>query len=215
MSLKLKVIAGAATLIALTSFVVSRRHSAKSSGIAADGTDSTPAELVALRARLARLEAASLWQAASVNQSATTVPSRTAEQDRPTAQDRSSPKQHAPDALEYTAQLDDKFREQAPDPTWSQKGIDDAVRALSSDLTPGSRLGRVDCKTDFCRIETSHDSLAAYQSFMQSALLSQHRKLWDGALNTQVVSQSAAGLTALTFIAKEGHAVPPPEPILE
>jgi len=122
---------------------------------------------------------------------------------------------HMPDENEYSAQLDQKFHAQAPDPAWSRKAADEATHALSSDLTPGTRLGRVECRMDLCRVETSHDNLPAYQSFLRSALLSMHKKLWNGGLSTQVRSESASGLTAVTFIAKEGQPVPLAEPVAD
>jgi len=173
-------------------------------------------EVGLLRSRIAQLESASIFRAAAASQPGKTQPVP-AEQPLPATAEAAAPalKQHMPDELEYSAQLEDKFRSQASDPSWSQKATGEVTRALAGDLTQGSRLGTVECRTDLCRVETSHDSLKAYQAFLQSALLSREKKLWNAGLSTQVLSQSQAGLAAVTFIAKEGQAVPLAEPLAD
>ena len=139
---------GAAVAVAAVAGAVAwRRPSTRPAGDRRANEDSAT-EMAALRARLARLESKSVWQAAMVaQQTRTAVPLEEQPPSRAEAPPP-APKEHAPDGVEYIAQLDDKFRSEAVDPNWSQKGIDDALRALSGNLTLGSRLGTVDCKAD-------------------------------------------------------------------
>lgn len=205
----------AAGLAALTSAVVWRwRPGDKAPAV--DSRDDAREEAALLRARIARLEVASMWQAAALSQQGKNEPPP-AERQPPGAGDPTpspKPKQHMPDGHEYTAQLEDKFRTEAPDPNWSQKATGDATRALARNLTPGSRLGTVECRIDLCRVETTHDDLTAYQTFTHEVLGSAHEKLWNAGISTQVINmQSRSNLTAITFIAKEGQEMPPAEPV--
>src|SRR3954463_8996526 len=76
---------------------------------------------------------------------------------------------HMPDELEYSVQLDQRFRAQTRDVEWSSKAAEEINRALLTDLTRGSRIEKVECRMDLCRVETSHDDVPAYQSFVRSA----------------------------------------------
>ena len=120
---------------------------------------------------------------------------------------------HTPSEAEALAQLDDKFEAEERDPNWSGPAATQATRALTSDLPSGSTLGSVECRTNLCRVESSHPSLDAFQSFVHSALLSRDKKLWNGGFSAQVVAQGPLGVKAVTYIAKEGQAVPQLEPV--
>jgi hypothetical protein len=206
----------AATGLAVLTIAVVSRSRPGDKAPAVVSRDDAREEVALLRARLERLEAASMWQAAALSQQGKSEPppeERTplrAADPGPSTQ----PKQHMPDGHEYAAQLEDKFRTENPDPNWSQKATSDATRALANNLTPGSRLGTVECRSDLCRVETTHDDLTAYQTFMNEVLGSAHEKLWNAGISTQVINmQSKTGLTAITFIAKEGKEMPLAQPI--
>jgi len=209
---KRRLIAIVVALSATTGAVAWRSRAEKKSPAAESRADNEE-EVATLRARIARLEGASLWRAAS---SVQPEKAESAAVERPAALAAESPaqaarQQHIPEGAEYVAQIDEKFRAQTIDPSWSQKAVSDATRAISGDLTQGSRLGTVECRASLCRVESSHDSVQAFATFMDTALFSPSRKLWNGSISTQVVSQAPSDVRAVTFIAREGHDVPAAE----
>ncbi len=173
---------------------------------AEDASDDLRDEVRRLRSQVARLEGASAWQAAVAGQKTEETPKTG---DNPAV----VPKEHMPDELEYETQLEQKFQAEAHDPRWSREANGEATRALTTDLPKGSRLGAVDCRSRLCRVETSHETLQAFQTFVQAALLNPDKKLWNGPFSAQVLTQSASGVTAVTFIARQGESIPATEAI--
>ena len=105
---------------------------------------------------------------------------------------------------QLVAQLEDDFRAEGRDPGWSDQGTTEATRALSRDLPGGTKLGKVECRFTMCRVESSHTSVDAFQTFVRSGLLSHDRQLWNGGFSAYVVDQSPSGVSALTFIERGG-----------
>jgi len=106
------------------------------------------------------------------------------------------------------AQLDDIFKTQETDAAWSRSAVSTGSRILGSHLTPGSRLASAECRKDLCRFETRHPGIEDYQQFFRTGLLSQESGLWSAGFTSYVIERSPAGVVAVTFVAKEGQAVP-------
>jgi hypothetical protein len=178
------------------------------------GKDTSAREEVrALESKVARLERASQWQAEMLTQHAERLKGEAGgvSDKRPPAasgEAAGAPRQHIPDETEYEAQLEVKFQAETRDPQWSREASTEARRALSTDLPIGSALETVDCRANLCRVESSHASVEAFRTFVEAALMSRGKKLWNAGFSAQVVAQSASGIKAVTFIAREGQAVP-------
>jgi hypothetical protein len=119
------------------------------------------------------------------------------------AKHRGAVEDTAEQRAELVAELESDFRAEARDPKWSDHGTTEASRALAHDLPEGTKLGKVECRSTMCRVESSHTSVDAFQAFVRADLLSHTRQLWNGGFSSYVVSQSPTGVTALTFIARE------------
>lgn len=110
--------------------------------------------------------------------------------------------------VEVIAQFDAVFKQQDTDAAWSRSATSTGSRVLSGHLTPGSRLTSGECRRDLCRFETRHPRLEDYQQFLKDGLLSRDSGLWSAGAVSYVVEQGAAGVVAITFIAKEGQSMP-------
>jgi hypothetical protein len=174
-------------------------------------------EVRRLNSRIAEVEAASARRLAVLGrqmEQATPKPSLEAESaSQKSGDSEGQPAEAEPDEAEQqaeiVAQLENEFQAEPHDPGWSRGAIAEATRALSQDLPRGSKLGAVVCRTNMCRIESFHDDVQAFQSFVKSALLSRGKQLWNSAFNSYVVEQSPTGVAALTFIGRES----PPEAV--
>lgn len=146
---------------------------------------------------------------------------RNVEQELPVAASAHDPSPAAPAPVreiteaEYVAQLDGKFGSEVQDPKWSQSAAREASRAITAVMPIGTKLGKVECRTSLCKVESFHENLNAFHSFADSALLGRERQLWNGGVATMVRSENGSGVTAITYIAKEGQGVPPPTDVDE
>ncbi len=84
------------------------------------------------------------------------------------------------------------------------------LQARFSELASAKTL-KVECKGDLCRLETQHDSAAAFQAFKAKALFGLSAA-WQGPFTiVNVEGQGGQGLRALTYLGKEPetrHVVP-------
>lgn len=182
--------------------------------------DSARGELASLRAELASLKANSAaalllaQQSAQLAQHKGEKPAAPA----PTAQGEDtapSPPAEATEApltqAEVAVYLDNTFDAEPVDPAWGKAATQEATRALSSGIPSGTKVKGVQCRTSLCRVETSHTSVDDFRAFATGSLLGRDRHIWNGGVSTQVREESATGVTAVTYIAKEGQSVPVPE----
>lgn len=123
-----------------------------------------------------------------------------------------SAEQRAIERVEMAAQIDSKFAAEQVDPAWSHDAARRASELLTSTLSPGSRLGHVECRANLCRVESFHTDLESFRSFVDVSFLSRDRKIWNGGFSSIVVDISESGVKALNFIAREGQSIPAVEP---
>jgi hypothetical protein len=102
------------------------------------------------------------------------------------------------------------FDAEPNDATWSSDAKEKAEEAMSAGLPEGSTLERVECRTSLCKVETFHEDLGGFKSFVDSAFLGRERQIWNGGFYTAVVDHSDQGVVAVSYIAKEGQDVPLP-----
>lgn len=107
--------------------------------------------------------------------------------------------------------LDRKFAAEPVDRAWAGSASDEAKRALLSEIAADTSLQKVDCRTNWCRIETVHDSVQAFIAFTQKSLLSRDRKLWNGAFSSNIREESESGVIGVTFFSREGQPLPLPD----
>jgi len=113
--------------------------------------------------------------------------------------------------LEQAESLDRKFAAEPIDSEWASRASEDAKRALLSEVSGDTSVKRVDCRSTWCRIETFHNSLDSYRAFTQESLLGHQRQLWNADVTVTVRDESDSGVTAVTFITREGHHMPMPD----
>jgi len=185
---------------------------------------SAPGEIAALRAELNELKrnsAASLLLARAANERAAmsgavakpenapaAAPSAAASAE-PTDEERAAAERRA--ELELAQSLDRKFAAEPVDRQWAGQAAEEAKRALVSQIDSDSSVRGVECRSTWCRIETFHASLDAFKGFTKESLLGRQRQLWNGAISSTVREDSDSGVTAVTFISREGHPMPLPD----
>jgi hypothetical protein len=112
---------------------------------------------------------------------------------------------------EAAAQLDNHFDAERPDPAWSVQAAKNARSALTNTLPKGTTLKNVECRAKLCRIESVHESVDAYREFTNASLIGRGRQIWNGAISSLVRDQGPSGVVAVSYLSKEGEAIPPPE----
>lgn len=109
---------------------------------------------------------------------------------------------------EIALRLDNSFDDESIDHVWSVAAMRDATKAILADLPDGSRLERVECKMNLCRVSTSHDDMSAYNLFIERAFVNSERHIWNGGISSLVREQRSQGLSAISYIAREGQGIP-------
>jgi hypothetical protein len=183
----------------------------------------TRRELAQLRSELSDLRVRNLGVArAAFDPAAPATAPASATSDRKTpsepaaaeeSRDAAGTRQRMPGPVELVAQLDSKFAAEDVDPAWSHSAARQADEALASTIPAGSTLGRVECHASLCRVESFHTSRDAYRSFVDTSFVSRDTKLWNAASTSIILDASDAGVKAVSFIAREGKAIPAMEPI--
>jgi hypothetical protein len=111
------------------------------------------------------------------------------------------------------AEIDARFFREPAQAAWGQAAARRASAVLARLHTPGTRLGRIECRETLCRIEAVHRDLAAYRTFAMAVIRGRRKdQLWDGGVNSQAISQSRDGVGTVTFLSREGVAVPGTSP---
>jgi hypothetical protein len=133
----------------------------------------------------------------------------------PDAAALAGPKHGAPNEAETVQQLDRKFTAEARDSDWTGTAERDLHAALSATLPEGTTLGKVECRTSFCRVESFHQDLEHFQQFVDKAYMGREKQVWNAGFTAVVTSQSPSRVTALSYVAREGQAIPALEPVAQ
>src|SRR5688500_11937930 len=107
--------------------------------------------------------------------------------------------------------LDRQFEAEPVDRSWGPLASQEARRALETEVGGETAINHVDCRATWCRIETLHSDVDSFRAFARKSLLSRERKLWNGGVSATIRDESDDGVTAVTFITREGHVMPLPE----
>jgi hypothetical protein len=101
------------------------------------------------------------------------------------------------------------FMSEPEDSVWASSARHVATERIQAVLPVGSALRAVDCRTSFCRIETSHGDMAHYKQFIDRALVEPQSSVWNGATFTAVTDSSSANIIAVSYVSREGQNLPP------
>jgi hypothetical protein len=115
----------------------------------------------------------------------------------------------APTSAEVRDRLDEVFRAETIDTTWSQNAARTLDGKLAALLPARSAVRSVDCRGSLCRIETSHAGLDEYRDFVERAFLGQ-TELWNAGFYTNVLVDPVPGQPVITvaYLAREGQSLP-------
>jgi hypothetical protein len=130
----------------------------------------------------------------------------------PDAEESRDAQQEAYSEEKIAQALDSRFGAEAVDPAWADGAAREATRAISADLPDGTTIEKVECRQSMCRVDTVHENAGAFRSFVTDALLSHDRQLWNGGITSSLRETTDSGVTAVTYIAKDGEAIPAIDP---
>jgi hypothetical protein len=119
----------------------------------------------------------------------------------------------SPEGRELAAQLDSKYATEVVDPAWSGSAVHQLDGAVRRVLPDGTTFGSVSCRSTLCRVESFHTSLESFRSYVDASYLARDRGIWNGAFIALVTEQSAVGVKAVSFVAREGQPIPTTESI--
>jgi hypothetical protein len=94
---------------------------------------------------------------------------------------------------------------------WGSAVQREARASLEAKLPSGSAIRSFDCRATLCRIETSHESVRTYNSFVHDAFVSRKPAPWSAPSYQVVLNDPDADdgrVTAVTFLARPGHEIP-------
>jgi hypothetical protein len=106
------------------------------------------------------------------------------------------------------------FLGQHVDSQWTGQSLREARNKLTTALPEGSALRSFECRETLCRVETSHADLARYHAFVKTAFRNQATRLWNAPGFSTLAddasdSTRAGALVTVSYIAREGHELPP------
>ena len=113
--------------------------------------------------------------------------------------------------VEFATFLDNRFDDEQPDSSWSIQAAREVKSAVSGTLPAGSTLGTIECRTNLCRIESTHDSIDSFKAYVDTAYLSRDKKTWNSGVNALVTARTPSAVTAVTYMAREGRSMPVPD----
>lgn len=96
--------------------------------------------------------------------------------------------------------------------TWSSTAAQIIGQRMPDLLPAGSQLLRVECGTEFCRIQTTHGNVDEFRQFVDQAFLMPEGRLWNGGFFASIVDgpDSSDGVEAIAYLAKDGIPLPTP-----
>jgi hypothetical protein len=104
--------------------------------------------------------------------------------------------------------LDRMFYAAPRDRSWGVEAEGIVRNALQRTVSNGSRVETINCNGSLCRIETTHASAGEYQKFVEGSINGPETGLWNGPVFSSVVRDERGELTVVSFIAREGTALP-------
>jgi hypothetical protein len=188
---------------AIVGFVFSRRPSARERALA-DDLAAMQAEVAALRRDTSRLATAPLALAAVTAPGPKGAP---ATPERPAAPANLAALP-GPTALEIERHVGAVFSAEGTDAIWSQPAIQKLSEEIGKRLPQGAALQSVDCRKTLCRVRATHADIETYHKFMEDTLASRENGLWNAAISSLIVEQTAGAVRTVTYIAREGANIP-------
>lgn len=81
---------------------------------------------------------------------------------------------------------------------------------LTAILPAGSQVHSFECRSNSCRIVTSHASMMQYQAFLEAAFLDSKTRVWNaGWFTTRLEPDALDGrMKIVSFLAREGRQLP-------
>ncbi len=110
---------------------------------------------------------------------------------------------------EVTQHIETTFYSEAMDTAWAREVRQGLQEKLASLLSKGSSIGSLECHSSLCRIELRHPDEEQYQQFMQR--MAQGGTFWKGASMTYRSEEDGRNIATISYLAREGHAMPFPE----
>lgn len=110
---------------------------------------------------------------------------------------------------EIVTRMETAFAREVADRDWSAKTRQVTQEKISALLPKSSAVLAMDCRTSMCRVEMSHQGLADYRKFVESAFVSPNTHIWDGpTFSSLLEGGSGNDVVAVTYLGREGLGLP-------
>jgi hypothetical protein len=112
--------------------------------------------------------------------------------------------------------LETSFATEQVDASWARTAERTAESRIKNVLTQGTSLRSVECHSSMCRIETGHQNVDDFQSFVSQAFVKPESRMWNAPMFLTPLDEKAAEhggpLVIVAYVAREGRELPRFEP---
>ena len=113
-----------------------------------------------------------------------------------------------PTPEEIVARIDARFYREPAETEWGRGAIERTTAVFQRLATPGTRLGRIECRATMCRVEATHRDVDDFQAYVTSVAADpidqrDQSRLWNAGFTAQVISTSPSGVSAITYVSRE------------
>lgn len=172
----------------------------KSRSTASTGNERMAAQLSSLEREIARLNKLMSSEARPSSTIADTVPDTSSVAEKAAEEDRQ--------AQQFGEFLQSSLASEALDSKWANTAAQEISRGLDDATMQRTHIGDVRCGTTLCRIEASHDNVAAEQGFiLQLGTLGTFQRS-EGF--SQRVQREDGTVSTTMFLSRSGHRLPDP-----
>ncbi|HRC54642.1 MAG TPA: hypothetical protein PKU97_01910 [Kofleriaceae bacterium] len=117
-----------------------------------------------------------------------------------------------PSPMDVRDRISERFFSESVDSAWTQQAVGKLERILPPLLPAGSVMRRVECRSSMCRVESAHQGIDEFGTFVRNAFASDSG-ISEGGFFAGVLAEPQPGQPVVTvaYVARRGHSLPMPE----
>ena len=107
------------------------------------------------------------------------------------------------------ARLDAVFAAEQTDAAWAARTRSRIADQVAAVAPATSEMRSLECHASFCRLETVHESIATYRTFLERAFLDASRHIGEGPAFTTLLGERGDGrVVAVSYLGRAGRGLP-------
>lgn len=106
--------------------------------------------------------------------------------------------------------MEAEFVAEQADPAWALEAKRLVHNGLLEQVPEGSQIQEIDCRSQMCRVESTHMNRDSANRMVELALLDPEKRPWNGSFSTGLVREDEVGgpVTMVTYFMREGRGLP-------